>query len=162
MVAFVIFNDLGLGDQILIRITNSFQFNSDLSTQIRETVFEKIDIRLPEIVLHDIEVVNGQRKHFTLISTLNCELPFKFVSEFDPGIDVEIVLVHEAANDTRNAKVESGCQLDIHQILMPRQHEAGITILHEVYTSDVVTFEKYVLIGLLDQGLEQWTDPGNE
>ena len=90
--------------------------------------------------------MNGKGQKFALVLTLDCKLPLESISEEDPAINIEVVLVHEATDNARHAKVQTWVQLDIHQVLMPWQDITGIASLHKVNARNVIAFKEYELI----------------
>ena len=58
--------------------------------------------------------------------------------------------------------MQAWAQFDVHQIFVAGQNVAGVAVLHKIDARDIISFEENILILLLDQWLQQRTNPRNE
>ena len=126
-------------------VPDGLQLDTYRPPQIVETIFKQLAIRLVKLIFHHGQIVDRQRQQFTLRLALDGELALQTVSEGEPVVDVEFVVVHETANDTRDAKMHTLIYLDVHQVVVTWQDVTGITVLMKVYATDVAVLEEDVL-----------------
>lgn len=126
---------------------NGFEFNPNGTPQLVKTIIKYIRIRLIKLILHHVQVLNRQREHLRLVLALDCEVPLQILLMGDPVVDVELnLMAQEVADDASNAEAFALVQVDVCEVLVPRQDVAGLAFLEEVDAFNVILLVKDVLV----------------
>lgn len=151
---------------IILQVTQAIplrlHLNSLCSAQSIKTILEQLGVGIVKLILHQIQILDGQRQQIAFILTSDRKLPLERLSPLEPIIDIETILIVETSNYVRYPKVFRFEQLNIHQILVSRQNESAQAFLEEVNVVDGVIVLENKLFRGLDQWLQQWADPSSE